>query len=122
MNDSEPRAGKSDIPCLQVVARLVAVLGRNLTAFIGGVRNISEADIWSVGEGIDVDQETRLWLALRVVDILLQKEDPRVIQSWMIGLNPELGDRVPLLLLRDGPVGAIANDLVGAATVMLVHG
>jgi hypothetical protein len=39
-------------------------------------------------------KESRFRLALRVVDILFEKEPPGIVQSWLIGLNPELGDRV----------------------------
>lgn len=47
------------------------------------------------------DAEQRLRFAFQLVRMLAEKEDPTVIQSWLTGLNPELGDRVPLRLLRE---------------------
>jgi hypothetical protein len=36
-----------------------------------------------------------------LVRMLAEREDPTVIQSWLTGLNPELGDRVPLRVMRE---------------------
>jgi hypothetical protein len=34
--------------------------------------------------------------------MLVKFDSPAVVQAWLIGLNPELNDRVPISLLRDG--------------------
>ena len=50
------------------------------------------------------------------------REDPSVIQSWLTGLNPELGDRVPLRLMRENDLETVAPDIMGAARAFLVGG
>ena len=106
----------------EVVARLIAVIGRKLTAYVGGVRDVRQVDRWLFSETVDPVRERRFRLTLRVAEVLLEKEAPEVVQAWFIGLNPELGNRVPLKLLREEPVDVIADDLIAAATVMLVNG
>lgn len=113
---------RADMCSAEVVGTLVSVMGRKLTAYLGGAKEVRVIDTWLRGEHLDSAQEIRFRLALRIVDILLQKEHPDIIQSWMIGVNPELGDRVPLSLLRNEPLEEIADDLIAAATAMVVYG
>jgi hypothetical protein len=40
-----------------------------------------------------------------------------VIQSWLTGLNPELGDRVPLRLMRENDLETVAPEIMEAARV-----
>jgi hypothetical protein len=56
--------------------------------------------------------------------MLAQREDPTVIHSWLMGLNPELGDRVPVRLgscenpqriLRERDLEILAPEIMGAA-------
>ena len=35
------------------------------------------------------------------------------------GVNPELGDRVPLRVLRDGDLGIVAPEILGAARAFI---
>ena len=51
-----------------------------------------------------------------------KKEDPSVIQSWLTGLNLELGDRVPLRLMRENDLETVAPEIMGAARAFLVGG
>jgi hypothetical protein len=51
-----------------------------------------------------------------------EREDPTVIQSWLTGLNPELGDRVPLRLMRENDLETVAPEIMGAARAFLVGG
>lgn len=111
-----------ELACKDVVSRLIGAIGRKLTAYVGGARDVREVDRWLANQAISEDQERRFRLALQVIDILLKKEPPMIVQSWMIGLNPELGYHVPLRLLREEPAEAIAADLVAAAQIMAIHG
>jgi len=114
---------KADDPdCREVVARLAGILGRRLTAYAGGARDVREIDRWLAGEALDAGRENRFRLTLRIAEIMLKKDAPEVVQAWFIGLNPELGDRVPLNLLREEPMEAITDDLIAATTVMLLNG
>jgi hypothetical protein len=45
-----------------------------------------------------------------LVRMLAKREDPTVIQSWLTGLNPELGDRVPLRLMRENDLEKVAPE------------
>jgi hypothetical protein len=54
--------------------------------------------------------------------LLAEREDPTVIQSWLTGLNPELGDRVPLRLMRENDLEKVTPEIMGAARAFLVGG
>jgi hypothetical protein len=49
--------------------------------------------------------------------MLAEKEDSSAIQSWLIGLNPELGDRVPLRLMRENDLETVAPEIIGSCAV-----
>jgi len=68
------------------------------------------------------DAEQRLRFAFQLVRMLAEREDPTVIQSWLTGLNPELGDRVPLRLMRENDLETVAPEIMGAARAFLVGG
>jgi len=68
------------------------------------------------------DAEQRLRLVFQRVRTLAEREDPTVIQSWPTGLNPELGDRVPLRLMRENDLERVAPEIMGAARSFLVGG
>src|SRR5215469_11182696 len=99
----------------QIVKQLVALIGRKLTAYVGGVRDVRAVDRWMNGSELYGDAEQRLRFAFQLVRMLAEKEDPTVIQSWLTGLNPELGDRVPLRLMRE-------NDLETVSPEIATHG
>ncbi|MGB7354090.1 MAG: DUF2384 domain-containing protein, partial [Acidobacteriaceae bacterium] len=75
------------------VKQLVGIIGRKLTAYVGGVRDVRAVDRWLKGGAVYGDAEQRLRFAFQVVRMLAERENPTVIQSWLTGLNPELGDR-----------------------------
>ena len=68
------------------------------------------------------DAEQRLRFAFQRIRMLAEREDPTVIQSWLTGLNPGLGDRVPLRLLRENDLETIAPQIMGAARAFLAGG
>ena len=105
-----------------ITKQLVALIGRKLTAYIGGVLDVRAVDRWIAGSTVYGDGERRLRFAYQVVKMLASKEDPRVIQAWLIGLNPELGDRVPLRLLRESPLEEIAPEIMDAVRAFLSGG
>jgi hypothetical protein len=45
------------------------------------------------------------------------KDSPAVAQAWLVGVNPKLGDRVPIRLLRESTLDQVAGPIVGAARV-----
>jgi hypothetical protein len=45
-----------------------------------------------------------------------------VVQAWFTGLNPELGDRVPVRLMREEDVATVGPQILGAARAFLAGG
>ena len=42
-----------------------------------------------------------------------------VVQAWLTGVNPELGDRVPLRLLRENELDEVASAILSAVRAYL---
>ena len=110
------------LPVSEIVKYLVGLIGRKLTAYVGGARNVRVVDRWMNGSELHGDAEHRLRFAFQLVRMLAEKENPMAIQSWLTGLNPELGDRVPLRLIRQNDLEAVAPEIIGAARAFLVGG
>jgi hypothetical protein len=106
----------------QVVGELVAMLGRKLTAYVGGVKDVRAVERWMEGGQMYGDAERRLRLTFQVARMLARDEQPSVVQAWFMGMNPELGDRSPLRLLRDEPLEKCGPEVLGAARAFLAHG
>jgi hypothetical protein len=94
----------------EIVAHLVSLIGRKLTAYIGGVRDVRAVNRWMEGRELYGDVEQRLRFALQLVKVLAEKEDPKVIQAWLMSRNPELGDRVPVRLIRENDFEKVAPE------------
>jgi hypothetical protein len=98
-----------------LVQRLTQVIGRKLTAYIAGVKDVRALDRWIDGAEPYGDVVARLRFAYQVARTLNEHDSPQVVQAWLTGVNPELGDRVPLRLLKDGDLDEIAPQVLGAA-------
>ena len=86
----------------QVVEGLVSIIGRKLTAYIASVKDARAIDRWIANTTPQGEVEPRLRFAYHVAAMLVKFDSPAVVQAWLMGLNPELNDRVPISLLRDG--------------------
>lgn len=106
----------------QVVGELVATLGRKLTAYVGGVKDTRALERWMEGGQIYGDIEPRLRLAFQVVRILSHSEPNSVVQAWFMGMNPELGDRSPIRLLREERLEKCGPEILAAARAFMAHG
>ena len=72
---------------------------------------------WARGEDIPHAQAAAtLQNALHVVELLRSQEDDETIRSWFRGMNPDLGDRSPALVVRDKP-----EDVIQAARAFLAQ-
>jgi hypothetical protein len=107
------------LPATAVVEKLVEIVGRKLTAYIGGVKDARAVDRWIAGGEIYGDAEARLRFAFQVVRTLNEHDSPAVVQAWLTGVNPELGDRVPLRLMRESDIDAVAPAILSAARAFL---
>lgn len=115
------RAIRASFP--EVVVALRELLGPRLVAYLGSVRETRAVHQWADGtrEPSEAVQQ-RLRLALQVALMLSETESPRIAQAWMQGLNPQLDDRSPARLIREGDVQEIGPSVVGAARAFLVGG
>jgi hypothetical protein len=100
----------------------VELIGRKLTAYIGGVKDVRAVDRWMAGGEIYRDAEVRLRFAFQVVRTLSEHDSPAIVQAWLTGVNPELGDRVPLRLLKEGDIDVVAPLILSAARAFLAGG
>ena len=110
------------LPAPKVVEKLVEIVGRKLTAYIGGVKDARAVDRWIAGGEIYGDAKSRLRFAFQVACALSEHDSPTVVQAWLTGVNPELGDRVPLRLMRENEIDAVAPAILSAARAFLAGG
>ncbi|MFZ0744765.1 MAG: DUF2384 domain-containing protein [Terracidiphilus sp.] len=107
------------LPASKVVEKLVDIIGRKLTAYIGGVKDARAVDRWIAGGAVYGDAETRLRFAFQVARTLSEQDSPAVVQAWLTGANPELGGRVPLRLMRDNEIDSVAPAILSAVRAYL---
>lgn len=107
----------------QIVAELAEILGKKLTAYIGGVKDTRVIERWMEG-GVEPyrDADQRIRVAYQIAKTLSEHESPRVVQAWFTGLNPELQDRAPLRLLREEDVEKVGPELLNAMRAFLAGG
>jgi hypothetical protein len=85
-------------------AALQELFGQRLVAVIAGVKDAKAVGRWARGDDVPRDQAAAaLQNALHVVELLRSQEDDETIRSWFRGMNPDLGDRSPALLVREQP-------------------
>ena len=110
------------LPAPKVVEKLVEIVGRKLTSYIGGVKDARAVDRWIAGREIYGDAESRLRFAFQVARTLSEHDSPAVVQAWLTGVNPDLGYRVPLRLMRENEIDAVAQAILSAARAFLAGG
>jgi uncharacterized protein (DUF2384 family) len=73
---------------------------------------------WRRGQGIDEVNAQRVDLLELVMSSLLRLYPPEAAEQWLHGLNPHLGDRRPIDLVRTGRarelLDAIAQERAGS--------
>jgi hypothetical protein len=114
-------AVRSTIP--EVAGALRELLGPRLVAYLGGVRETRAVHQWAEGARTPSDAvQQRLRVALQVASMVAEAEGPRIAQAWLQGLNPQLDDRSPARLLREGDLQEVGPAVIGAARAFLVGG
>ncbi len=100
-----------------VAKALQDLLGQKLTAVIAGVVDAGAVGDWSRGDRKPHPKaETRLRAAYHVVTVLAANESSDTIRAWFIGMNPELDDRPPALVIAEDPI-----QVMRAARVFVAH-
>ena len=110
------------LPLSKLVAGLVAITGKKITAYIGKAKDVRTVDRWLEGTEPYKGVESKLRTAYHVVKLLSDHESPRVVQSWLIGLNPLLEDWSPARLLREKDVEISGPEVLRAARAFLAGG
>lgn len=115
------RATRASFP--QVTSDLRDVLGARLVAYLGGVNETRAVHQWAEGSRAPGEAtRRRLRLALQLALAIEAVDGREVTQAWFQGLNPQLDDRSPATLLRDGDPDEIGPAVIGAARSFLVSG
>ena len=91
-------------PITATAAALQELFGQRLVAAIAGTRDAKAVGRWASGQDVPRAQASAaLQNALQIVELLRTQEDDDTIRSWFRGMNPDLGDRPPALVIRDQP-------------------
>ena len=120
-DSAHARAVRSEFPV--VVAELRDLLGAKICAVLGSVRETRAVAQWAAGTrtpGAGVQR--RLRVALHAAVVIAEADSPAVAQAWFQGMNPQLDDRPPLLLLADGDLDEIGPAVIGAARAFVGTG
>ena len=98
------------------VRELSELLGLRLVAYIAGVKETRAVRQWAedereAREGV----RRRVRLALQIALMIARRDGPEVAQAWFQGLNPQLDDRSPARLLREGDPDEVGPEILSAA-------
>jgi hypothetical protein len=114
--DLEAYEHAARIPFAVVVKELSELLGGKLVAYIAGVRETRAVRQWAEGDRDARDPvPQRLRLALQVAILIAHYDSHQVAQAWFQGLNPQLDDRSPARLLREGDLDEVGPLVLSAA-------
>jgi hypothetical protein len=95
------------------VARLLDLLDATTVAVIAGVQETRAVHSW-LGER-EPQRPQVLRFALQLAAMIATAADAAICKAWFHGSNPHLGDRVPMIMLRDRPLPEIQPALLAAA-------
>lgn len=115
------RAVRASFP--EVAGELRSLLGAKLCAYLGSVKETRAIHEWADG-GREPSAETqrRLRLALQVAIAIADTDGAEVARAWFQGLNPQLEDRSPARLLREGDIDDVGPQVIAAERAFLVGG
>lgn len=115
------RAVRASFP--EVVAALRAILGTKLCAYVGSVKETRAVNEWADGvREPSSDTQRRLRLSLQIALAIADADGEDVARAWFQGLNPQLDDRSPARLLREGDVDEVGPEVIAAERAFLVGG
>ena len=106
-----------------IVEDVSGLLGPRLVAYIAGVTETRAVQEWIDGSRPeDPETEQRLRLATHLAKLIAGHGNRAVAQAWFQGLNPQLDDRSPARLLREGDVADVSPKLLAAARAFVAGG
>jgi hypothetical protein len=108
----------------KVVEELRDILGARLVAYLGGVKETRAVTEWVKGtrEPGSEAVKQRLRDAYQIAALLAEVEGKGVVQTWFMGMNPQLGDRAPARLLREGGPDTATEVLAAARAFIATAG
>lgn len=111
-HDEAMRLGTQDL-----ARELRDLLGARLVALLAGVRETRAVHEWAAGhrEIKSLQTAARLRVAYQAARVITARDRAEVAQAWFQGLNPNLGDRSPARVLRDGDLEEVGPDVLAAA-------
>ena len=116
--DAHARATRSTFP--EVTGELRDILGARLCAYLGSVKETRAVHQWADGSRApSTEVQRRLRVALQTAAPIAGADSAAVAQAWFQGLNPQLDDRSPAHLLREGDLDEIGPAVIGAARSFL---
>lgn len=119
--DAHARATRSAFP--EVVREVRDILGARLCAYLGSVKETRAVHQWAEGSRApSAEVQRRLRVALQAAAPIATADSAAVAQVWFQGLNPQLDDRSPLHLLREGDLDEIGPAVIAAARSFLAGG
>ena len=119
--DAHARAMRSAFPI--VVREVRDILGARLCAYLGSVMETRAVHQWAEGARTpNAGVQRRLRVALQAAAPIAAADSPAVAQAWFQGLNPQLDDRSPLHLLREGDLDEVGPAVIGAARSFVASG
>ncbi len=119
--EAHVRATRSTFPA--VVREMREILGARLCAYLGSVKETRAVHQWANGSRKpSTDVERRLRTALQAAAPIAAADSAAVAQAWFQGLNPQLDDRSPLRLLREGDLDEVGPEVISAARAFLAGG
>ncbi len=88
----------------ELVRQLISHLGPTLVATLANVRDRKLPHKWAQADGPEPRDESfsRLLAAHRVWKMISAAESDSVARAWFIGANPRLGEKAPVMCLREG--------------------
>ena len=115
------RGVRLEFPSL--VKELTNILGAKLVAYVAGVTETRAVHQWiEEGQHPREASEARLRLAYRLAKTIDDRDGAGVARAWLQGLNPQLDDRSPARLLREGDLDEVGPDLVAAVRAFIIGG
>ena len=119
--EAHVRATRSTFP--EVVREVRDILGLKLCAYLGSVKETRAVHQWADGSRKpSADVQRRLRTALQAAAPIAAADSAAIAQAWFQGLNPQLDDRSPLRLLREGDLDEVGPEVIGAARAFLAGG
>lgn len=110
------------LPFSKVVSEVVSIIGKKLTAYVGNAKDTRAVDRWMAGGEPYRDAEQRVRFAYHVVMTLREYDSPEVVQAWLMGVSPELGDRTAIRILREDPLDTAGPLILGAVRDFALRG